>query len=381
MKRILSAVLALCVVSASLGVCAEDTSFDVSTVSVSEEKAAPVVYELTLEQAIEMAYENNPQLEANKFDQLGKEISLESAMLQEKQYRKITVNVASAFETYCLKKGYYLDAAEVQLELSRKEADKISGSVAYDVTEAYYNYVLMQKLVNAANNSYELASENLAMVEAQYNLGLIAKLDYENASISVSMAKNAVEAYKLNMETAEENLKILLHKDDENCTIKVFDDVDCSDYTSDADSDTEAAMESRYDLTALKKSKELAYKYFDLAEILTSDSAIYNTAYASYVKADYDYTNTKKLIALLIKSSYNSILTSKADMDTAQLSYEMKLKEYESAKLKYDLGMITNLQLTQTINELYESQVEFANAKITYRLAVEKYKYEITVGL
>ena len=87
------------------------------------------------------------------------------------------------------------------------------------------------------------------------------------------------------------------------------------------------------------------------------------------------------MIALLIRSAYNSICTSNADMETARQSYEMKQKEYESGKIKYELGMITNLQLTQIINELYEAQVNYANAKITYRLAVEKYKYEITIGL
>lgn len=386
MKKFLSALLALCVVSSSVAVSAQNPSegSDISAgaeVIVQEKTAEPVVYELTLPEAIEMAYTDNPQLVANEYDRQGKEVSLESAQLQEKAYRHVSLNVATNFDAYCLKEGYYLKAAKVQLELSDKEREKIKGNIAYNVTEAYYNYVLVQKLVNAAQNSYDLALSNFSVVELQYNLGMIAKLDYENAAISVTMAKNAVDSYKLNMETAEENLKILLNKDDENCVIKVFDDVDCSDYTADVESDTAAAMESRYDLTALKESASLAYDYFDLAEILTSDSAIYNTSYASYVKAEYNYTNTKKLISLLIKTSYNSILTSKASMDTAKLAYEMKLKEYDSAKLKYDLGMITNLDLTQAINSLYEAQTQYANAKVTYRLAIEKYKYEITVGL
>ena len=43
--------------------------------------------------------------------------------------------------------------------------------------------------------------------------------------------------------------------------------------------------------------------------------------------------------------------------------------------------MITNLELTKSINDLYEAQTAFANAKVKYRLAVEKYKHEITLGL
>lgn len=416
MKKIIATIMALCMVSSSAFVYAQD---DVSEtpdttaqteetansgnvqeeeiaeaeqISAESETAEPVVYTLSLEDAIAMAYENNPQIEANQYDQKAKEIALDSAILAKQNYRytekkakdfgaSVNYGVISGFETHCLKNGYYVDAATVQYDLSRMEADKISGSIAYNVTEGYYNYVLMQKLVTAAENSLEMAEANKAVVDSQYELGLVAKLDYENAGLTVTIAKNALESYRLNMSVAEENLKILIHKDNENCKIITSDDVDCSDFVSDMTADIQGAMESRYDLTALKKSKELAYKYLDLAEIGTSASSLYNTAYSSYINAEYNYTNTQKLIALLIRSAYNSICTSNADMETARQSYEMKQKEYESGKIKYELGMITNLQLTQIINELYEAQVNYANAKITYRLAVEKYKYEITIGL
>lgn len=397
MKKFVSTLMAVCILSSTLFAYANDQSTSAAateTITEAEttEPKEAIVYELTLDKAIEMAYENNPQLEANKYDCIAKEIAMDTAILQKQNYRNteksankkglsLDYNVVDGFTSHCLKNGYYVDAAKVQHELAILEGEKISGSIAYNVTEAYYNYVLMQKLLKAAQNSYNLAVANMSVVNSQYSLGLIAKLDYENAALMVTTAENAVESYKLNLGIAEENLKISIHKDGENCTLRVSDDIDCSEFTSDVSADAAAAMESRYDLTALKKSKELAYRYLDLAEIGTQASSLYNDAYSSYVDADYTYTNTKKLITLLIKSTYNSIVTSKAGMNTAQLSYEMKLKEYESAKMKYDLGMITNLQLTQVINDLYDAQVAYANAKVSYKLAVEKYKYEITIGL
>lgn len=396
MKKIISSLLAVCILSSSFWAYADEPSTDAAEETAPEaevyELKEPVVYELTLDEAIEMAYENNPQLEANKHNCRAKEIAVNTALLQKQSYRNteksaskkgfsVDYNVVDGFTSHCLKNGYYVDAAKVQHELALMEGDKISGNIAYNVTEAYYNYVLMQKLLKEAENSQNLAKANMSVVDSQYSLGLIAKLDYENASLTVTAAENAVESCRLNLGIAEENLKILIHKDTENCTLKVSDEIDCSDFVSDVDADVAAAMESRYDLTALKKSKELAYRYLDLAEIGTQASSLYNDANAAYINADYTYTNTQKMITLLIKSAYNSITTSKTGMNTAQLSYEMKLREYESAKMKYDLGMITNLQLTQVINDLYDAQVAYANTKVSYRLAVEKYKYEITTGL
>ena len=132
MKKFLSALLALCVVSSSVAVSAQNPSegSDISAgaeVIVQEKTAEPVVYELTLPEAIEMAYTDNPQLVANEYDRQGKEVSLESAQLQEKAYRHVSLNVATNFDAYCLREGYYLKAAKVQLELSDKEREKIKN--------------------------------------------------------------------------------------------------------------------------------------------------------------------------------------------------------------------------------------------------------------
>ena len=366
MKRIISAVLSLLLVTTS---------------ALAQEPAESSTYNLTLEDAIAMAYTDNPQLETNLYIQNGNKISYETARYQRYQMRNTIVNVSNGIEGIYLKNGYYENAAKVQWDLSILEYDKIRNKIAYDVTEAYYNCVLMDKLETAAENSYDMAVRNYKTVEAQYKLGLIAKLDFENAELSVIRAKNALDTNSFNREIALENLKILIHKDNENCTIVLSDDVDCSEYSSDVEADIQGAMETRYDLTALRKSAELADEYYSHAKVLGKASAAYNSGYASYMKANYDYDNTKKLITLSIRSTYNNILTSKAEMNTAEKSYNICQKKYQSDNMKYELGMITNLELTKSINDLYEAQTAFANAKVKYRLTVEKYKHEITLGL
>lgn len=409
MKKFYKAVLALTILSLTLpaGAFAAETPADADTYETEqlEEQTAneydaaddltdtdtyeeeqpedreAKVYAITLSEAIDMAYEDNAQLEANELEQYGNEISLKSANTTMRSYRNVVVNVSSSFEAYCLKNGYYVEAAEMALRLSQSENEKIRASIAYDVTEAYYNLVLMQKLTAAAENSYNLALDNMTVVDAEAALGMIPNIDYQNAELTVAKCKNALDTYKLQMQIAENNLKILLNKDEENCRIIPTDEIECEYYSSDVTADIEAAMNTRYDVNALKEQRDLAEKYFDMSSALTDHSATYNTAYASFMKADYNYTHNSKLIALSIQSGYNNILTSEANMETARQTYEIKLLEYESSKLKYELGMITNLDLTSSINDLYSAQVSYANAKLTYRLAVEKYKYEITIGL
>lgn len=384
MKKIFLIISALTVAaSMTLSASASDISADGIYENEAEELASqqPVTYSLSLEEAINMAYENNAQILANDANRRGCEVSIKSAEISYLRNKKTPVNISSNFELFCLKKGYYLEAAKTSLTLAEKEGEKIKANIAYNVTETYYNYGLMQKLVNAAQNSYNLALRNKELVDAQYNMGIVSQLDYENASITVESCLNALNSYKLKLDILQSNLKILLNKDSENCIIEVTDEIGCEDFTGDPKVDAESAVESRYDLTALKEKRALSEQYFELSKSLTEASAVYNQAYADFVEADYNYTNSCKLISLSIQSSYNDVVTSKANLETGRKTYEMKLKEYNSSVLKYELGMISNIEITDAINNLYNAQVEYANAKLSYRMAVEKYQYEITIGL
>lgn len=379
MKKTIIVLFTLIFLSVNNVVYSDDTTKDDTT--KNDISNPEITYTLSLADAIEMAITDNPQLVANTHRQNANYINIKSAQITKNSLKGLPLNISSGFETFCMKEGYYVEAAKTTYELSIKEAEKIKANISYNVTEAYYNVLLLQKLVYAAQNSYNLTVENINTVEAQYKLGLVSKLDYENAKISVTIANNTLSSYILNKDIAIDNLKILLNKYDEKCTIVLTDEIECEEYTSDVETDIVNALNTRYDITALKKQKNLAEQYFELSKPLTEETAIYNNAYASYIEAENNFENTKKLISLSIKSTYNNILTANANMNIAKEQYETEAKKLEAAKLKYELGMITNSELTQTINTLYEVQTNYANAKLTYRMAVEKYKYEISIGL
>lgn len=348
---------------------------------INDTDVKDAVYTLSLTDAIEMAFTDNDRIIANEHKQIADEISISSAYITRKPYKNMSVNVTNNFDLYCLKEGYYIEAAQMSQRVNKMEAHKIRSAISYDVTNSYYNLVLVRKLVSAAENAYNLALTNKAIVDEQFNLGMIPRLDYDNAVLSVEAARSALDSYKLNEEIAEQTLKVTIGMDDGNAELVLTDEIEAEEYTSDVDTDTLAALDTRYDLYALKESRELAARYLDLATVLTEGSATYNTAYASYLDADYNYSSALKFTKLSIRGAYNSILTSKQSMDIAKSRYDMELREYDAAKIKYATGVISNVELTTCINDLYDAQVSYANAKLTYRMAIEKYKYEITTGL
>lgn len=394
MKKITSLLLALTLSTSALNVVcayADEAVTDQTDLTAQAEETEEIpeikTYTLSLEEAIDLAMADNPQVIANEHRQTANEVNIKSAYLDKSALKKSTKAAsqynyisATGIEQLLVRDGFLVEQAEMAHRLSVMEAEQIKASIAYNTTNAYYNVVLMNKLVNAAQNSYDLAVDNMAVVDAQYELGLVAQMVYDNADISVDGAASMLEAYKLNKEIAMLNLKNVLNID-KNSEVILTDEIESEEFTSDVEADVTSALETRYDLNGLKEGMNLSYLYMDIAGAFTENSAVYNSAYADYIDAQYQYTTIKDSIELYIRSAYNNISTSRSSMDIARRTYEMKLKEYEASKLQYELGMITNLELTDTINDLYDAQVSYAQAKLDYRMSVEKYKYEITIGL
>lgn len=382
MKKILLqitvVVVAMCLIL-SMSAMAEETTQPMDT-----QTATPATYTLSLEDAIKLALTDNPQIIANEHTQVGNKYSVTVASSSAKQAKKASVPVglgsASTIEEVALKKGYYVSAAKLQQELCIKEKERIAANISYQVTNAYYNVVLMDMLVNDAKNSYTLALDNKRVIDAQNEQGYVASLTYDNADITVDAAKCELEAYELNRDIAMRTFKNQINVSHDS-TVVLTDKIEIEEFTSDVEKDIKSALETRYDIFGAKKSLELSEEYLDISDAFTTSSAVYNIAYADYVTKKYQYDNALKMIDLAIRSEYNTIVTTHSSMKIAERTCNMHLSEYEAAKVQYDLGIITNLELTEKINNLYKSQITYSQAKLNYRMAVEKYKYDITIGL
>ncbi len=339
-------------------------------------------YTLSLEDAINLALKNNPELEVCDIKLSSLNVSLDAARLTKRSAKNATISVSSGLATAYVKDGYYVDVYESQIRLNKLEREQIKSKIAYNVTEKYYNYKLMESLVAVTEQSYTLALDNKNAADERFSLGMISQLEVDNADVALKQSELARDNYKRNLEIAKEDLKITLQLDGEECNLNLTDDIEYKDFSSDVTADTASAMTTRYDVNALSEADALAKSYFDItAKYSAENTATYNTAKSDYIQANYNKTNNTKLIALSIKSDYNNILATKGELEIAQKNLEIKKLEFRAASLRHEMGMITNMQLTSVLNSLAQQEITTENAKLAYKLAVEKYQYDITIGL
>lgn len=394
-RQITAAVLGFSICFTNIAVLAQEETIE-ETKEVVQKESSTEIIELTLQEAIELALKDNPQLAANEAAIKSAELSLEVSKELKKEYKdmedkipnipeiqmKMAINVADGLERAYLKYGYYVKAAETGLELSKMEKDKIISSIAYDVTGKYYNVKLMEKLISISEVSVSLAKENESVVKKSYELGLVSALEVQNVENAVRKAENSLQSYERSSEISEENLKIALGIDGKDCKMVLTDEITDVEMPENVEEKISSAMNTRYDVTALRLTAELAEEMFAITEKYAFDSmATYHSAYSEYLNNKYTYENTKKLIELSLKNEYNAIIDAKENITVCENDVNIKNTEYESAKIKYEMGLITNIELTSAMANLDSSRVQLENARLTYLLAVLKFNYNTTIGI
>lgn len=389
--KIAATVLSISLTFASVPAFAEEsTQENVEIEKVQDEKTLV----LSCDEAIETALSNNMQLEANDAAIKSASLALNVAEENTKEYKSTekdlskipgvstAINLSNGLEQAYLKHGYYLEAASVGYDLALMEKDKTSASIAYEVTQKYYTVKLMEKLVKISETGLEIASENAEIVKKNYELGYVSELEVKNVESSVKSASFSLESNKRNLDIATESLKIALGIESDKRELVLTDEITVPNLPENADEKIENAMQTRYDVTALKKSNELKKQYFDITSLYMSDkSSSYHSAYSDYLTSNYTYENSSTLIKLSLKNEYAAILTGKDDVTSAESNLEIKQIEYDSTKIKFEMGMVTNLELTSKMAELDSAKVQLENAKLTYLLAVLQFDYDTNIGI
>ena len=245
------------------------------------------VYTLSLKDAINMALKDNGQLAVLKAVQYSNSVNADAAKLNRIASKNYMVP-ASSYELMYVKKGYYEDLYKSLMRLNKLETKQATQKITYNVTESYYNYKIAASLCELTENAYNLALENFKAVSERYQLGMIAKIDLNNAEISVESVKNTLEVYKRNLLIAKDNLKIQLQIEDENCDFVLKDPIVTEEINPDFEKDLVYAMENRYDINALKENYELSKLYLEYSKSLTPSSAAYQSAYSDFLNKEYN---------------------------------------------------------------------------------------------
>lgn len=392
-RKITALLAATAIALTSVPAFAQEEASEATGIHTMEEKEVEKI-ELSLDGAIAMALENNPRLLAADATVKSAEMSLIIAEETGKEYKdmektlskipgvSMAINVSDGLEQAYLKHGYYVEAAKVGVELATMSKSQVSASVAYEVTQKYYNAKLMERLVDIAETGLKVAKDNLTMMENQFEAGYVPAIEVQNAKNAAQRAEYTLGSYERNLELAKKSLKVSLQLEEYGGDIILTDEIEIPSLPENAEEAINSAIESRYDMTAVKKDYELKTRMFEITKFYVTDkTAMYHSAYSEYLNAEYTYNNAVEMMKIALESEYAAILTAADEIVACENDALVAQAMYESRKTMYDLGLITNLELTGVMAELDSSRMQLENARVNYALAIVKFSYSTTVGI
>jgi outer membrane protein TolC len=390
--------------------------------------SAHYIYVIDKEEAIEIALEQNSEL-----NKLRKEIEGAEAQLREAEGAFYpTVDLGSGYTRFgdkqewgskdnysvsldlnqpIYKAGQLRSAyaiAKNTLEISKLELEQQKEVLIYQVLEEYYNILKAKEILRVREQQVEQNKKYVEIAEVNKEVGINTKSDVLQARVSYNQAQQDLLVAKNNFETAKLALKNTLNMED-NVELEISDTLDWQE--------AEFKLEEAYEYALHNKT---AFKLLDLQEKNAKlnlkrekNSNLYPevSLNASYTASDdkltvsdgdwqaglklsynlfnggrdkeqetqlskvlekvqIDQKQTKKDLRLSLKSTLLNLRAAKDMIKLNELNLKQAQEDLENNELKFREGLITSLDLLDVQTTYQQVRTQYYQAIYDYNLAV-----------
>lgn len=376
--------------------------------------AAPV--ELTLEDSVNLALENNPQVKIAMLDEMKAEASLDEAEANRGFTLGYVHNAGrSKMEGFTAENSFNngltlslplytggrlenaIDAAEIALESAKLGVNDTRQQLRMDTTNSYYSILQAQNQVTIYQQTVESLEEHLRNVKAQYHVGTVAKSDVLRSEVELADAQQglikAENARDLSVSNFNNVVGLPLDTD-----VRVTEELGYEKYDLVLADCIAYALEHRADGKQAQLAIDAAEEYKSIAKSgyrpsITasasngwSDSDFPGTEDESWQigaklswnifdmgatkaqvrQADADLLTAKELarqkldaIQLEVRMAYLDVHEAEKRIHTSQVSVDKAEEDLKIAHVRYRAGVGTNL-------DVMDAQVALTTAKMNY---------------
>jgi outer membrane protein len=309
------------------------------------------------------------------------------------------------------------DMSKYGLPLSREEFRRNQQEIKFNVVSLFYSALLAKELIKVREESIDRIEDHLSTVQERYDKGYASEFDVLRVKVQLANAgPPLVQAKNLHHLTLD-NLKNLLGislKDSVNLEGRLeFDPVEVDQAQAE-----ESAFRNRSELKSVKQQKSVGRKALALAKAGNKPS-LFGTANYEYKrpfysedkwKTDWNFTLALSLpifdgfltrskvkgaksdlrqldiiekqiqdqIGLQISQAISDLSLARENILSQQENVKQAKESLRIAKVQYEKGMLTNLELMDTEFALTVAETNYLQALSDYLIA--KAKYEKAVG-
>lgn len=311
--------------------------------------------------------------------------------------------------------------SETQLNLQYEINRGVQQSVVNSTKKAYFNFLIIQEVVNVQQSRLTNALEILEDIKKRLQLGTLTEYDLTSAKVQVANAKNNLLEAQSNLLPAENNLKLITGIDS-NESLILTEEIKLLEEEIIIQNGKESMLTENSRIKQLEIDIERNNKQINLTKSAyypTVDligNFVYQTQSNDFNIADYYWINTS-LVGIQVQFSIfngtvtkNRVQQAKINKEIAEIEKEYTIREY---KMSYDelvsqlefsrqkvMVQEDNMNLTQealalsrkrynlgvsTFLEVNDAELEFTQARLNWLQAISNYKsafydYQLLIG-
>lgn len=423
------------------------------------EDAAPQVVELNLQQAMEKAFNTNPAIKISGYEKDSARANLNAA----RQSRGITITGQHSttrggydddrtsttitgiepgtgnirYENVNIGKGISNNHSNtISASIPIYTGGKLSGTIdqakanykyylvgeqkAYNdmretVTNSYYGMLQADNVQNLSRESVARLEEHLKNVKAQYDVGVVAKVDVLRSEVELADAQQTLIQAENAYHIAEATLNKIIGLPMDT-TLKLQDSMQYTPYDNDMKYCLDYAAEHRPDLEQARQNVEAAKGALKVArsgympQVSASASQNWNDtnwpgdengnwsvgvgvsmnifdtgvtlskihgAEADLAKAEESYRDAVDSIMLEVRSTYLNLREAEKRIKTTEVAVAKAEEDYHIAQVRYMAGVGTNtdvldaqVALTDAQNNYVQSLYDYNTSKTSLETAI-----------
>ena len=295
---------------------------------------------------------------------------------------------------------YGLNAADLTLENTRQ-------AVKYQVTEAYYNVLQQQNIVEVNESAVKMASEQLNLLQVQYEEGAVAYSDVLQMKVQMANYNQNLTTAKSGLSVAKSILLSIIELAEET-EIELTDKFSYVPYEFTLEECQKYALENRADLAAANYNVNQAESAVSAAKSgnrprvtgVASKTIIANGAFqserserwqagislswsifdnqitsANVKAAKYDVERLKanaeamdKSVSLQVRSAYTQMKAAEENIKATKIAVSQAEESYEIAVVRHDEGVDILLSVTNAQEKLTQARTNYYSALYQYNL-------------
>lgn len=270
-----------------------------------------------------------------------------------------------------------IGASKVYEETTEEQLKAKATQTIFDVKKAFYGVLLTGEILEITKASLANAEENLSNAKAYYKQGMISEFDALQAEVQVENIRPTVVQMENTHKNAKDGLKMLLGIDPRE-EIEIEGELSYTDKKiPDGQATITQALKSNYDVKTLEMKKVLDDAMIDLyrAELWPSLVAFGNYSYAGQSNT-FDFMNySTGMVGLnLSMNIFNGFQTSNRiqQQQIALMQTEEQEKQLKDAIKMQIRAKILDLKKVKSNLEAQERNVSLAER--AYEIATVRYR-------